>query len=97
MKKEEKMIKIGDKLVFNYGTHFPARVGTVRSIVPSKYSKGGAFADVVLRKKLDYIGNSYAEITTADIGDIMSPGDTSINGSPIGVFIHKGKLGESLL
>ena len=60
------MVKVGDKLLFNYGAHFPTKVGTVRSIVSSRYSKGGAFADV---------------------GDIMLPGETTVNGSPIGVFL----------
>ena len=90
------MIKVGDKLVFNFGVHFPTKMGTVRSIVPSKYSKGGAFADVVLTKETDEIGNTYSKITTADIGDIMMPGETTVNGSPIGVFLHEGKLGEAL-
>ena len=91
------MVKVGDKLVFNFGAHFPTKMGTVRSIVPSKYSKGGAFADVVLSKETDEIGNTFSKITTADIGDIMLPGETTVNGSPIGVFLHKGKLGESLI
>tara|TARA_B100001013_G_C24565017_1_gene424141 strand:- start:715 stop:990 length:276 start_codon:yes stop_codon:yes gene_type:complete len=90
------MIKVGDKLVFNFGVHFPTKMGTVRSIVPSKYSKGGAFADVVLTKETDEIGNTFSKITTADIGDIMMPGETTVNGSPIGVFLHEGKLGEAL-
>ena len=81
------MIKIGDKLTFNYGGHFPTKEGTVRSIVPSKFSKGGAFADVVISKETDDIGNSFAEIATADIGNIMLPGETTVNGSPIGVFL----------
>ena len=81
------MIKVGDKLTFNYGGTFPTKVGTVRSIVPSKYSKGGAFADVVLSKETDEIGNTFSKITTADIGDIMLPGETTVNGSPIGVFL----------
>ena len=80
------MVKIGDKLVFNFGGTFPTKMGTVRSIVPSKYSKGGAFADVVLSKETDEIGNSFSKITTADIGDIMKSGETTVNGSPIGVF-----------
>jgi len=90
------MVKVGDKLVFNFGAHFPTKMGTVRSIVPSKYSKGGAFADVVLSKETDEIGNTFSKITTADIGDIMMPGETTVNGSPIGVFLHEGKLGEAL-
>jgi len=77
------MVKVGDKLVFNYGAHFPTKMGTVRSIVPSKYSKGGAFADVIIGKRTD----GFAEITTADIGDIMKSGETTVNGSPIGVFL----------
>ena len=81
------MIKVGDKLTFNYGGHFPTKEGTVRSIVPSKFSKGGAFADVVISKETDDIGNSFAEIATADIGNIMLPGETTVNGSPIGVFL----------
>ena len=81
------MVKVGDKLTFNYGVHFPTKVGIVRSIVSSKYSKGGAFADVVISKETDDIGNSFAEITTADIGDIMKSGETTVNGSPIGVFL----------
>jgi len=81
------MIKVGDKLTFKYGAHFPTKVGTVRSIVPSRYSKGGAFADVELSKETDEIGNSFTKITTADIGDIMLPGETTVNGSPIGVFL----------
>ena len=80
------MIKIGDKLLFNYGGTFPTKVGTVTDIVPSRYSKGGAFAAVDLSKETDDIGNSFAEITTADIGDIMKSGETTVNGSPIGVF-----------
>ena len=80
-------IKIGDKLLFNYGAHFPTKVGTVRSIVPSRYSKGGAFADVLISKETDETGNSFSEIATADIGDIMLPGETTVNGSPIGVFL----------
>ena len=83
------MIKVGDKLVFNFGVHFPTKMGTVRSIVPSKYSKGGAFADVVLTKETDEIGNTFSKITTADIGDIMMPGETTVNGSPIGVFVDE--------
>ena len=90
------MVKVGDKLVFNFGAHFPTKMGTVRSIVPSKYSKGGAFADVVLSKETDEVGNSFRKITTADIGDIMMPGETTVNGSPIGVFLQEGKLGASL-
>ena len=78
-----KSIKIGDKLTFNYGGTFPTKVGTVRSIVPSSYSKGGAFADVVIGERKD----GFAEIATADIGDIMLPGETTANGSPIGVFL----------
>ena len=81
------MIKVGDKLTFNYGGTFPTKVGTVRSIVPSRYSKGGAFADVLISKKTDETGNSFSEIATADIGDIMLPGETTANGSPIGVFL----------
>ena len=77
------MIKVGDKLTFKYGAHFPTKVGTVRSIVPSSYSKGGAFADVVIGERKD----GFAEITTADVGDIMLPGETTANGSPIGVFL----------
>ena len=77
------MVKVGDKLTFNYGAHFPTKVGTVRSIVPSSYSKGGAFADVIIGKRKD----GFAEITTADIGDIMKSGETTVNGSPIGVFL----------
>ena len=82
-----KGIKIGDKLTFNYGAHFPTKVGTVRSIVPSRYSKGGAFADVLISKETDETGNSFSEITTADIGDIMKSGETTVNGSGIGVFL----------
>ena len=81
------MVKVGDKLLFNYGAHFPTKVGTVRSIVPSRYSKGGAFADVLISKETDETGNSFSEIATADIGDIMLPGETTVNGSPIGVFL----------
>jgi hypothetical protein len=81
------MIKVGDKLTFKYGAHFPTKVGTVRSIVPSRYSKGGAFADVLISKETDETGNSFSEIATADIGDIMLPGETTVNGSPIGVFL----------
>ena len=81
------MIKVGDKLTFNYGAHFPTKVGTVRSIVPSRYSKGGAFADVLISKETDETGNSFSEIATADIGDIMLPGETTVNGSGIGVFL----------
>ena len=81
------MVKVGDKLVFNFGAHFPTKMGTVRSIVPSRYSKGGAFADVLLSKETDEIGNSFSEITTADIGDIMKSGETTVNGSGIGVFL----------
>ena len=81
------MIKVGDKLTFKYGAHFPTKVGTVRSIVPSRYSKGGAFADVELSKETDEIGNSFTKITTADIGDIMKSGETTVNGSGIGVFL----------
>ena len=77
------MVKVGDKLLFNYGVHFPTKVGIVRSIVSSKYSKGGAFADVIIGKRKD----GFAEITTADIGDIMKSGETTVNGSPIGVFL----------
>ena len=81
------MVKVGDKLLFNYGAHFPTKVGTVRSIVPSRYSKGGAFADVLISKETDETGNSFSEIATADIGDIMLPGETTVNGSGIGVFL----------
>ena len=81
------MVKVGDKLTFKYGAHFPTKVGTVRSIVPSSYSKGGAFADVLISKETDETGNSFSEIATADIGDIMLPGETTVNGSPIGVFL----------
>ena len=77
------MIKIGDKLLFNYGGTFPTKVGTVTDIVPSRYSKGGAFADVIIGKRKD----GFAEITTADVGDIMKSGETTVNGSPIGVFL----------
>ena len=77
------MVKVGDKLTFKYGAHFPTKVGTVRSIVPSSYSKGGAFADVIIGKRTD----GFAEITTADVGDIMKSGETTVNGSPIGVFL----------
>ena len=81
------MVKVGDKLLFNYGAHFPTKVGTVRSIVSSRYSKGGAFADVEISNETDEIGNSFSEITTADIGDIMKSGETTVNGSGIGVFL----------
>ena len=81
------MVKVGDKLFFNYGVHFPTKIGTVRSIVSSRYSKGGAFADVEISKETDEIGNSFSEITTADIGDIMKSGETTVNGSGIGVFL----------
>ena len=81
------MVKVGDKLLFNYGAHFPTKVGTVRSIGSSRYSKGGAFADVEISKETDEIGNSFSEITTADIGDIMKSGETTVNGSGIGVFL----------
>ena len=81
------MVKVGDKLLFNYGVHFPTKVGTVRSIVSSRYSKGGAFADVLISKETDETGNSFSEIATADIGDIMKSGETTVNGSGIGVFL----------
>ena len=81
------MVKVADKLLFNYGAHFPTKVGTVRSIVPSRYSKGGAFADVLISKETDETGNSFSEIATADIGDIMLPGETTVNGSGLGVFL----------
>jgi len=81
------MIKKGDKLLFNYGCMIPTKTGTVRSIVPSKYSKGGAFAEVEINRETDDIGNSFAEITSVDVGSIMKPGETSVNGSPIGVFL----------
>ena len=81
------MVKVGDKLTFKYGAHFPTKVGTVRSIVPSRYSKGGAFADVELSKETDEIGNTFRKVTTVELGDIMSPGETTVNGSPIGVFL----------
>ena len=81
------MVKVGDKLVFNFGAHFPTKMGTIRSIVSSRYSKGGAFADVLISKETDETGNSFSEIATADIGDIMLPGETTVNGSPIGVFL----------
>ena len=81
------MVKVGDKLTFKYGAHFPTKVGTVRSIVPSRYSKGGAFADVLISKETDETGNSFSEIATADIGDIMLPGKPTVNASPIGVFL----------
>ena len=81
------MVKVGDKLVFNFGNRFPTKMGTVRSIVPSRYSKGGAFADVEISKETDEIGNSFSEITTADIGDIMKSSETTVNGSGIGVFL----------
>ena len=81
------MVKVGDKLLFNYGAHFPTKVGTVRSIVPSRYSKGGAFADVEISKETAEIGNRFSEITTADIGDKMKSGETTVNGSGIGVFL----------
>ena len=89
------MIKKGDKLFFNYGCMIPTKTGTVRSIVPSKYSKGGAFAEVeIISRETDDIGNgiyaseyNFAEITSVDVGSIMKPGETSVNGSPIGVFL----------
>ena len=81
-----KGIKIGGKLTFNYGAHFPTKVGTVESIVASRYSKHGAFASVEFSKKTDEIGNTFRTVTTVDLGDIMSPGETTVNGSPIGVF-----------
>ena len=56
------MVKVCDKLVFNFGNRFPTKMGTVRSIVPSRYSKGGAFADVLLSKETDEIGNSFSKI-----------------------------------
>jgi len=66
---------------------FLPRLVRLGDIVPSRYSKGGAFAAVDLSKDTDDIGNSFAEITTADIGDIMKSGETTVNGSPIGVFL----------
>ena len=81
-----KGIKIGDKLTFNYGGHFPTKVGTVTRIVPSKSSKHGAFAAVELSRETDEIGNSFAKVTTVELGNIMRPGETTVNGSPIGVF-----------
>ena len=81
-----KGIKIGDKLTFNYGAHFPTEVGTVYDIVASRYSKHGAFAAVEFSKNTDEIGNTFRKVTTVELGDIMSPGETSVNGSPIGVF-----------
>jgi len=86
-KNEMRTVKVGDKLTFNYGGHFPAKVGTVTHIVSSRYSKGGAFAQVELSREFDDVGNSFAEITTADIDDIKLPGETTVNGSPIGVFL----------
>ena len=80
------MVKVGDKLVFNFGAHFPTKVGTVYDIVASRYSKHGAFAAVELSKETDEIGNTFRKVTTVELGDIMSPGETSVNGSPIGVF-----------
>ena len=56
-------------------------------IIFEENSKGGAFADVEISKETDEIGNSFSEITTADIGDIMKSGETTVNGSGIGVFL----------
>jgi len=81
-----KGIKIGDKLTFNYGGTFPTKVGTVYDIVASRSSKHGAFAAVELSKETDEIGNSFRKVTTVELGHIMSPGETTVNGSPIGVF-----------
>ena len=84
---ELRTVKVGDKLTFNYGGRFPTEVGTVTHIVSSRYSKGGAFAQVELSREFDGVGNSFAKITTADIDDIKFPGETTVNGSSIGVFL----------
>ena len=83
------MVRIGDKLTFNYGGTFPTKVGTVRSIVPSSYSKGGAFADVIIGKRKD----GFAEITkmfegagcrSTMVGDMVLIGTEKFKVEPMG-------------
>ena len=65
------MVKIGTKIVVNYGAGIPEEYGVVTAI------KNDGVSDYAVIE-----GDGFTMTTH----DIKSKGETSVNGSPIGVF-----------
>ena len=74
MEKREKMIEVGTKIRFNYGAMHCDEFGTVSAV--------SDFGIVTIKGDIGFV----EEINESCI---MMPGETTINGSPIGVFVDE--------
>jgi hypothetical protein len=74
MEKREKMIEIGTKIRFNYGAMHCEEFGRVSAV-----------SDSGIVTINGYIGF----VEEINESCIMMPGETTVNGSPIGVFVDE--------
>ena len=71
------MVKIGTKVVINYGAGIPEDYGVITD------HKNDGVSDYAVIEGLDIEGDEFTMTTH----DIKSKGETSVNGSSIGVFV----------
>ena len=71
------MVEVGTKVVMDYGADIPLEQGVVTAI------KNDGVSDYAVIEGLDIEGDEFTMTTH----DIKSKGETSVNGSPIGVFV----------
>jgi hypothetical protein len=74
MEKREKMIEIGTKIRFNYGAMHCDEFGTVTDVSDSGI--------VTIKGDIGFV----EEVNESCI---MMPGETTVNGSPIGIFVFE--------
>jgi len=83
MREREKMVKtgtmvdVGTEVVMNYGATIPLEYGVVTAV------KNDGVSDYAVIEGLDIEGDEFTMTTH----DIKSKGETSVNGSSIGVFV----------
>jgi len=78
---EISMIEVGTEVIGNWGAMHPISEGVVVAMTESGYTVEWAEED-------EYSG-AETIICSYPIGDIKREGETSINGSPIGVFVKE--------
>lgn len=87
-KREKMMIKIGTRLKFNYGAMIPEGYGVITAILRAPGIAIDCTTPLVATVALeDGESNSVKEYVELD--HIRTPGETSVNGSPIGVYIDE--------
>ena len=75
-------ITIGTKVTGNWGAMFPTSEGVVVEI-------NGAPTGGVPVARIEWIDDANLVEQRIDITDIHQPGWTSVNGSPIGIFVDE--------